>query len=1068
MAAQEQAVTVTFAGGVETRQDPKQVPPTKLIDLQNAVFTRETTLSKRNGYRAIGAFVDSTPGVGFANARGLAQRGDELIAFTDQRAYSYRPTSDSWSDAGQVASVVATDEAIARTGTQQTMPDLATNNGCTLAAWEDNRGGVWYSLVDADTGRELIAPTQADSLGQRPRCIAVGTVLHLLWARPTASRLYVIVVNPATGAAGAAAILTSDLDATTPAFDAMGLPVDVGNATAPGVIAWVQSGGGYRVGYVHPSGVLGSPANGLPSVATFADVVLGPIAVSYAQASSVGYIAVAFVTGATAATAVPWVRFHSPATPSTILGGVDHVVLTADVAAAGWGRITGEFTSSSAGDIWYFAAEYQNAAVDQNLVYLGSVSSLASTATLGAVSKLRGHVLASRAWVDGASGSVSAGDAVAGDVYAIVAHPVLYYPYFAAVRISAPNGAATPIVARLLPGQAVGAPTRTHLASVVPVDRAVDPSGIAGATYTARRHLVALGYRIQLDSANGDQFGEQGVRAVTLDFANAAAWKTAQLGAGLYLAGAAPLHYDGDRWAEADFHAAPDTATGVIATAKAGGGALTVSATYLYRCWYEEIDGAGEIHPGPVTVGTTVVMGGADTQVTLTVPTLRLTGKRRVRIGIARSPANQTGGIDATPFYRVTSTDPAATGANGYVLNDATVDTITFIDQMSDATLITKEPLYTNGGVSNNAPASWRGNVIAGGKARLFWTDSSDPHLIRYSQELRDDTGLEAPADLSIRVDPYGGAIVGLGVLDDAVIVFKERAIYAFGGPGPAAAPALDPQSGFSPPQLVTSDCGCKSADSIGLTPDGLIFQSEKGIMLLDRTRQLQRIGTPVTAYNAQTVTRTVLLPDRPYVLMTCADADSRALLYDYERAQWSTFTNHIAIDAAVVGGSLYYLRTNARVFVETIGSYADDGLHIPMRIETAWIKMVPYLQAWHRFWYAYFIGRFISRHTLRISVRVDYQDAWRGPYDADVNTNYNPTLYGVSAYGDGAYGGTVTEGAQYQRSVHVGIRAQAIAFRIEDVEAADDFGAAFELSELLLTGGMLRQRAPLGGARSG
>lgn len=1068
MAAQEQTVTVTFAGGVETRMDPKQVPPVKLLDLQNAVFTRQTTLSKRNGYRALGGYVDGTPGAGFTHARGLAQRSGELLAFTDQRAYSYRPSSDSWSDTGAVASVVATDTAIARTGTQQTLPDLALNAGCVLAAWEDNRGGVWYSLVESETGRELIAPTQADALGTRPRCIACGAVLHLIWAQASTSRLYVIVVNPVTLVAGAATILTNDLEPTLPVFDAAGVPVDAGVPTGAGIIAWAQSGGGYRVGYVHPSGVLGSPVNGLPSVATWADTIVGPIAVSYSTNSSNAMLAVAWIQGATAAAGLPWVRFVSAASPSSIATGVDHLVLTADTSLSGWGRITGEFLPSRVDDdeTWYFAAELQSTTADVATVYMGVVTDIANTATLGAVSKLRGHVLVSRAFLDGGSGVVNSGTAIAGDIYAIVAHAVLYYPYVACIRISAPNGAATPVAARLLPGQAVGAPTRAHLTSVAYVDRATSGGDVAGATWTSRRHLVGLGYRIQLDSAAGNQFGEQGIRAMSLDFANASAWQTAQLGQGLYLAGAAPLHYDGDRWAEADFHAAPDTDTGTITTVKAGGGALTASATYLYRLWYEEIDGAGEIHPGPVTVGTTVVMGGADTQVTLTIPTLRLTLRRRVRIGVARSPANATGGIDQTPFYRVSSMDPTATGANGYILNDPTVDSITFIDQMSDAVLETKEPLYTNGGISNNAPSSWRGNVIAGGKARLFWTDSSDDNLVRFSQELRDDTGVEAPADLSIRVDPYGGAIVGLAVLDDTVIVFKQRAIYAFGGPGPAAAPALDPQAGFSPPQLVTSDCGCRTARSIALTPDGLFFQSEKGIMLLDRTRQLQRIGTAVAAYDGQTVSRTVLLPDRPYVLLTCADDESRALLYDYERSQWSTFTDHIGVDATVLDGSLYYLRTDSGVYVETPGVYSDAGRHIPMRIDTAWIHMAQYLQGWHRFWYAYVLGTHLSGHTLRVSLRVDYQAAWRGPYD--LTDNYAASIYGDTTYGDAAYGGATTEIARYQRRIHVGLRAQAISFRFEDVEAADDYGASFELSELMLTGGMLRQSPPLGAARSG
>ena len=54
---QETAITVRFAEGIETKQDEKGVLPTKLLVLENSVFTKAVSLVKRNGYEDLGAVV---------------------------------------------------------------------------------------------------------------------------------------------------------------------------------------------------------------------------------------------------------------------------------------------------------------------------------------------------------------------------------------------------------------------------------------------------------------------------------------------------------------------------------------------------------------------------------------------------------------------------------------------------------------------------------------------------------------------------------------------------------------------------------------------------------------------------------------------------------------------------------------------------------------------------------------------------------------------------------------------------------------------------------------------------
>lgn len=249
--------------------------------------------------------------------------------------------------------------------------------------------------------------------------------------------------------------------------------------------------------------------------------------------------------------------------------------------------------------------------------------------------------------------------------------------------------------------------------------------------------------------------------------------------------------------------------------------------------------------------------------------------------------------------------------------------------------------------------------------------------------------------------------------------------------------------------------------------PLGIVFQSDKGICLLRRDLTVVRIGDAVYAYNSQTIVRATLLPDRPHVVFLTDNGWT--LLFDYERGQWSKFGNHQGHDAVVVSGSYCYLRTDGRVFQETPGVYQDgSGQHIPMLIETAWIKLTGYLQGWQRILYASVIGTYISPHTLRVHFRLDYEPAYSQSIDANVNSVYTPNFYGAGAYGVGTYSGVVgVSSTVYQEEFHLNRRCQSISLRFEDVELAGNYGAGFELSELLLLGGVLGPKFQPGNARS-
>jgi len=1060
MALRKASTTISFAGGVSTKMDPKQVPAAKLLDLQNATFTKENALAKRNGYRALGQLVDNASAT-YANARGFGQRDGELVISTDSASYSYRPSSDTWSSIGDVASVQATTHPIARSGTAQYGPDSAVISGIRLLGWLDSRGGVWCSVIEDATGRVLLQDTQLDSNtnAHKVRCVNTDSTLCVMWVREDLNEVLIAVVNPATPeTVPVPSVLLDDIDPNYYAYDAVSMAMP---APTQAYIMWVTSATTFRIGVITSYGTLGSPVSGFPSVATLTIGSGGPI---------LNHAALAVGPDGTMAAVFGCATLQVSFVDSS-LNLVRAMASIVDTTTAV--RITGAFGESdgllqNGGQSYcYFDAVVE---VGDGLDNTDLHSILRRRLLVGSTTYdsepeevLLGHCLASRAFFDGPDPTATV---FYGQTYVAVVKAYKLFPYVAVVRLSSSAGfggsAHTMVAARLLPGESAGALFRPNGSSFLPIPFLPSVTRLNAATEAnAREHVIPLLYRIQLANSSGDQFSEQGIKLATLDFDADGAFQSVQFGRNMYMAGACPSAYDGNQWSEATIHCAPDTgytdlgATIALSSKFTNGGAGAVpSGTYLYAWWYEHVDAQGELHPGPVNKVLVTVTDGPYL-VSITIPTYRLTSRDHVRVCVARSVAGATGTDATIELFRITDTSPQnSTGANRYVENSTTADTVTLTDNLTDANLILREPLYTNGGILSNDPEPWAGGAIATGKGRIYWTDPSDPNLVRFSQQRADDTGLEAPNPLSLLVDPFGGSIVGLAVLDDAIVVLKETAIYIFGGPGPLADGGQVTQDSFTPAALLTSDVGCSSATSIAQTPNGIVFQSSKGIFLVGRDRSIRPIGDDVYAYKDQRITRATLLPDRHQVIFL-TDAGS-TLLWDYERQQWSRYTNHEGLDGAVVGGVYHYLRTDGRVFAETIGTYVDDNRHIPMVIETAWVKMAGYMQAWQKVWHAYFLGKYISSHQLRVQYRIDYQDAYSAPIDINVDANYNPENYGDGNYGDGDYGGTGGATTVYQEKVHLNVRCQAISFKVQDIEPTDTYGAAFELSELMLTGGIL------------
>ena len=377
-----------------------------------------------------------------------------------------------------------------------------------------------------------------------------------------------------------------------------------------------------------------------------------------------------------------------------------------------------------------------------------------------------------------------------------------------------------------------------------------------------------------------------------------------------------------------------------------------------------------------ITLGS---LGGAQLSFTLTIPTLRVTAKTgargAVRIGIYRTQGN------GTTFY-----------LDGYITNSTAVNSLTYVaGTQTDAVLGAKAPLYTqpnaNGTVlENDTPPPTQAMVTH--RNRIFLVDSTDPLSIWYSKPVIHTPGTPSnnPVQFSafqiLIASEQGGGVTALGTIDDKLIVFKQDRIFYVSGQGPAA---NGTSNDFSDTIRVTVDCGAISQASIVTTPDGLMFQSLKGIYLLDRMLQVQYIGAPVEAYNSQTVTSAQLISNTNQVRFTMSGGN--ILVYDYLMRQWSvsiytwlsSFGSYAA-DSCIWQKQHAFMTSQGFVYVETPGVYEDQTYlsttvlnYIAIRALSSWISLAE-LQGYQRVYRFLVLGSAYNACTMTVSLGYNFQ----------------------------------------------------------------------------------------------
>lgn len=994
MAIEKQNFSISFGQGLDTKTDPRQVIPGKLEVLQNSHFVSGNELTKRNGNQQLAA---NATGVG----RSCSAYNDELVSFDNTNLYDYQSANATTLSKGYSQPIdIATQfvlqpppNGIKATGNPI---DIAINGGYTLYTYN----GTFYSIIDTATGNVLVAPTSitntsADTNNVAVKAFALGVYFVMTYVNRTAGLIEYVAIPIAT--------------ITTPNS---AVSIDTINGVAASSATIYAYDG---VVNAASSKLYLSYGRGSSQIRTL--IITSALAISTSQTTTIANDprTIAIWLDEFPTTPNVWIAYYD-----ATAGNIRYYVLTATTLSsflalttvgtvATVTNIVG-ITIGGAGHLSALYYEREPTALKQTIQY----ASLTDAGVVDAAHlfQLNGSLI-SKPWQVG--GNTSYNYIVVGYIplattqatYFVMNHHV-YNSGF--LNTSAPN-----VAAKLSSGNAQ---------PYIDYNNAVRTCFFvcSVASLSSTKFEFPLSRATTLTTVNGNVFSQYSIIKNVIDFSNNNSYQFQTLASVLNYTGGYLQMYDGEFPVENNFHLSP-----LLPILNQGtGGSMDPSQTYQYVAVYRWTDSKGNIHRTSSPVNGQAI--GSDTQITVTVNCLNFTEKANgtVWIDIFRNTPTGPSGGPTNVFYKVNNLTANVTGST------TTTDTVNYVDQAADATIIGNEILYTNGGIvqdTGGPPCSG----ITTYQSRLWVIDAEDRNLLWFSKQVLETTSVEMSADFTYSVDPRFGDCTAISVLDDKLIMFKNNAMFYLTGAGPDNTGANDD---FSDATLISSNCGCVDPRSVVIMQDGLMLKSNKGIWLLDRGLGLSYIGASVEAFNASHVTGGELIANSTQVQFTLDDSTT-CLMYDYFYKQWSVYLNHNAVGCTVYENLFTYIDPSGHIFQENPGVYSDNGIPIYQSLTTSWLSLSG-LQGYQRIYRLFFLAKYLSAHSVTFGIAYNFNTAIAQtvPFDAtalnaSTGTDVEQCQVNIDLQKCQAIQITITETADSNNTIGAGLNIEALGVLI-------------------------------------
>ena len=939
-----QTVQFPLAGGLDTKTHAFLVEAPSLVTCKNAEFDELGAARLRKPFADMGLAIHPSGTISGNDVRKVVPVGDELLLFTKDSLYVWSETLSKWVIRGEHLAVATSETSLLGNTSDQVFADRAQLGGLIVYVWTDVAAGAtlcYLAAIDATTGSTVIAPTSFGSGASRPRVIAGTSSFWVMWIK-TGTGLVFARIQPSVAAFDPTSITTVSANETR--YDAVHAGADVCVCIVP-----KADGTSYTVARLAPTGILTTATK-----ARTADVD-EPVALSVAAAATRLQV---FRVDRTGGIDYLMGDLLNLTTLADVFTGQQIAVVTAttvnQIACAHRSVTDGGFYRCYV--FWSqdedSAADAQSFGVKTNYVDTNNTISAASMLVYR-------HGVASRAFDYGGrvflwTTFASANDAV--PHAAIGTDDVLGFEvpvqntnylfrddgdFFAKAAWSRAGGF----------GYHVG-----HLAGVALVG-----GSTVFATAATERSFTELGGYF-----NSRGYGDRSPRDIVFTFDSDSARRVVLLGKTAYVSGGLVQQYDGDGLAEVGFEQFPwyievqdDGTAGTLAAGK-----------YSYKGAYRWVNGRGEVERSTTAIGLQITVA-ASKKPLWQASSLRTTKKQ----GSRRKPAlemwrTQKDPAVDSPYYLITSRDPSATGANGYVVSDPTValhmterDNLPDTAAFGSAKLTDKEQHPENGAVLPRfAPPP--ATILCAGDARIFLAGvPAEPHRIWYSL-LRDEGEIAGfhPA-LVIALPTVTGAVTALAIMDGTLVAWTATSCYAIPGDG------FDNAGGganYGPARLLSTDVGAISQDSVALTPSGLVFFSRKGWYRLGRGWDLEYIGGPVEDFNGDTFVAAHVVESQHQARFL---SSSRMLVWDYSvgpAGQWSEWTITNGRGLAMWRSTPVVVDTSVRKQVSSFAT-VDYDLDVEMLIRLAGP------QGFARVRWIMVLGEYKAQHSQRVRVAFNY-----------------------------------------------------------------------------------------------
>lgn len=1007
MALQKQPVSINFAKGLDTKTDPFQIALGKFLSLKNSIFDKAGRLTKRNGFGKKTALPDSTTKYLTTFNGNLTAIGTSIQAFSDG--------SDQWIDKGSIQPIQLSTLPVVRTNTYQSQADSVTaSNGLTCVVFTDQvpSGGSLvnthkYTVIDSTTGQSIVNATalaSADATYGTPRVFLLGNYFVILYTtHPAAYHLQYIAVsvtNP-TVVTAPVDISTSYIPSTTVNFDAI-------TVNSRLYIAYNTTSGGQSVKVTSLGTSLGSPITPITFAASIATMftMCADITNSTSPVIYVGFYDLPTTAGYVLAVDS---NLNQILAPTQIISSGTYLNLTS-TAQSGSVTVFGEVSNAYSYDSG-IASNYIDSVNTTQAGVVGSSTVVVRSVGLGSKAFLYNNIS-----------------------YFLGVYSSTFQPSYFLINQSGM------VISKLAYSNA--GPYLVH--------------GLPNTSLSGSEVKIPYLFKDLIQAANKAQgvtnaagvYSQLGINLASFDFIPTSVISS-EIGGNLNITGGFLGMYDGSTFVEQGFFLYPDD----IEVASTTTGSMTAQQ-YFYQVTYEWADNQGNIFRSAPSIPKTVTLT-TGTAVNVNVPTLRLTYKTAspIRITIYRWSAAQQN------YYQVTSiTTP--------VQNDITTDSITYKDTLADSSIIGNNLIYTTGGVLENisAPAT---NVVTLFDNRLWLLNAEDENSFWVSKPVFESTPVELSDLLTVFVAPTTGAQGSTGKataaspMDDKIIIFKRNSLGYIAGTGPDITGSNNQYTNFI---QITSVVGCTNQKSIVITPQGLMFESNKGIWLLGRDLSTTYIGAAVEGLTTgATVLSAVNVPGTNQVRFTLDSGIT--LMYDYYFGEWGTFVNVPALSSTIYQNLHTYVNASGQVFQETPGIYLDNTSPVLLSFTTGWVNVAG-LQGLERVYEILFLGQYLSPFKLTVQLAFDYNSSFTQSTTV-MPANATAAWGGENLWGNGGSWGS-SQTPSWESSANVfearvfPIRQKCESFQISVNEVFNPnigqaAGAGLTLSGLNMVTGMKR-----------